>query len=193
MTAQHGLPPSAREGSSNEARPWRILAAGARLLGRIGGCWRDGGYCSALVPGAEGDAYVVRFKVGRSDRDHFSRLYVVISVGTRNHCTLALCLDDSSQSDAVRELIEIGFGPQFLADLAVEAVERHVRRYRYDPECTVCGTVGYLSGAESQTVRTYLLLHVCAPLPQPVLRHINLTGLPSSGTLYSTVLHSSTR
>ncbi len=143
--------------------------------------------------GPEGDAYVVRFKVGRSDRDHVNCLHGVISVRTRNHCTLALCLDDSSQSDAVRELIEIGFGPQFLADLAVEAVERHVRRYRYDPECTVCGTVGYLSGAESQTVRTYLLLHVCAPLPQPVLRHINLTGLPSSGTLYSTVLHSSTR
>ena len=30
MTAQHGLPPSAREGSSNEARSWRIPAAGAR-------------------------------------------------------------------------------------------------------------------------------------------------------------------
>jgi hypothetical protein len=76
------------------------------------------------VLGPEGDAYVVRFKVGRSDRDHFSHLYVVISVGTRNHCTLALCLDDSSQADAVRELMEIGFGPQFLADLAVEAIER---------------------------------------------------------------------
>ena len=59
--------------------------------------------------GPEGDACLVRFKVGRSDRDHFSRLYVVISVGTRNHCTLALCLDDSSQSDAVRELIELFF------------------------------------------------------------------------------------
>jgi len=109
MAAQLGLPPSAREGSSNEARSWRILAAGAGPLGRIRGCWWDGGYRSALVPGAEGDAYVVRFKVGRSDRDHFSRLYVVISVGTRNHCTLALCLDDSSQSDAVRELIELFF------------------------------------------------------------------------------------
>jgi len=124
MTAQHGLPPSAREGCSNEARSWRIPAAGARPLGRIRGCWRDGGYRSALVLGPEGDACLVRFKVGRSDRDHFSHLYVVISVGTRNHCTLALCLDDSSQADAVRELMEIGFGPQFLADLAVEAIER---------------------------------------------------------------------
>jgi hypothetical protein len=72
MTAQHGLPPSVREGSSNEARSWRILAAGARPLGRIRGCWWDGGYRSALVLGPEGDAYVVRFKVGWSDRDHFS-------------------------------------------------------------------------------------------------------------------------
>ena len=80
------------------------------------------------MPGAESDAYVVRFKVGRSDGGHFSHLYVVISVRTRIHCTLALCLDDSSQADAVRELMEIGSGSQSLADLAVEAIGRHVRR-----------------------------------------------------------------
>ena len=81
-----------------------------------------------LVLSPEGDAYVVRFKVGRSDRDHVSYLYVVVSVGTRNHCALASFLDDSSQVDAMRELMEIGSGSQSLADLAVEAIGRHVRR-----------------------------------------------------------------
>jgi len=79
----------------------------------------------ALSP--EGDAYVVRFKVGRSDRDHVNYLYVVVSVGTRNRCALALCLDDSSKAGVVRELTE-GSGPQFLANLAVEAMGKHVRR-----------------------------------------------------------------
>ena len=80
----------------------------------------------ALSP--EGDAYVVRFKVGRSDRDHVNYLYVVVSVGTRNRCALALCLDDPSQSDTIRELMKTGSGPQFLANLAVEAMGKHVRR-----------------------------------------------------------------
>ena len=49
MTAQHGLPPSAREDSPNEARSWRVLAVGARPLGRIRGCWWDGGYRADLA------------------------------------------------------------------------------------------------------------------------------------------------
>ena len=104
------------------------MGIGTRPLGRIRGCWWDGGYRSVLALSPEGDAYVVRFRVGRSDRDHLSYLYVVVSVGTRNRCALALCLDDSAQADIVRELMKIGFGPQFLADLTVEAIERHVRR-----------------------------------------------------------------
>ena len=103
------------------------MGTGARPLGRIRGCWWDGGYRSVLALSPEGDAYVIRFKVGRSDRDHLSYLYVVVSVGTRNRCTLALCLDNSSQSDVVRGLMETGSGPECLADMAVEAVGRHVR------------------------------------------------------------------
>ncbi|HNU94423.1 MAG TPA: type I restriction enzyme HsdR N-terminal domain-containing protein [Bacillota bacterium] len=103
------------------------MGTGARPLGRIRGCWWDGGYRSVMALSPEGDAYVVRFKVGRSDRDHLSYLYVVVSVGTRNRCRLALCLDDSIQSDVVRGLMETGSGPEFLADLAVEAIRRHVR------------------------------------------------------------------
>ncbi len=104
------------------------MGIGTRPLGRIRGCWWDGGYRSVLVLSPEGDAYVVRFKVGRSDRDHVSYLYVVVSVGTRSHCALASFLDDSSQVDAMHELMEIGSGSQSLADLAVEAIGRHVRR-----------------------------------------------------------------
>ena len=104
------------------------MGIGTRPLGRIRGCWWDGGYRSMLALSPEGDAYVVRFKVGRSDRDHVNYLYVVVSVGTRNRCALALCLDDPSQSDTIRELMKTGSGPQFLANLAVEAMGKHVRR-----------------------------------------------------------------
>jgi hypothetical protein len=104
------------------------MGMGTRPLGRIRGCWWDGGYRSVLALSPEGDAYVVRFKVGRSDRDHVNYLYVVVSVGTRNRCRLALCLDDYGQADVVRELTETGSGPQSLANLAVEAMGKHVRR-----------------------------------------------------------------
>lgn len=106
------------------------MGVGARSLGRIRGCWWNQGYRSFLVLSPEGNACVVRFKVGAHDRDSYTYLYVAVSVGARNHCTLAMCLDDPIQAEILEELMNNRSEHEFFADMAVDAIERRDSRSR---------------------------------------------------------------